>query len=237
MRRDIRARAAEVFGKYVVFSKAEFDAQNDDWQCFAFWGSEVAEAIQAAFGCCPREHLERLSGDGFVLVQTDADHQRFECYLRVGTEYHNAFTQSMQEGDESTWRRYEIQSGVVRIEASTQEAFVPQVVNYDLTGHISFTKGCYTGQEVVARLHYRGTSKRRTYLAQLPEAARAGDSVFVMDTEQSVGDIVNVENGESSLALVSATRTGAEQGLHLHAPDGPLITLQPLPYPLDDDKT
>ncbi|MCR9104020.1 MAG: hypothetical protein NXI15_01905 [Gammaproteobacteria bacterium] len=236
LRRDIRAHAAQVFGKYVVFSKARFDADNDDWQCLALWGPDVAQSIRHCFGDAPQGLYAQVSGEGFVVLQTNAEGTQFECYLQADSAHRQALEQTMSQADESEWRRQQINAGIVRIESSTQETLVPQVANYDLTGHISFSKGCYTGQEVVARLHYRGTSKRRTYLAQLPQAAQTGDSVYVQDSEQSVGDIVNVDNSPPCLALVSATRTGAAQGLRLGAPDGPPIELLPLPYSLDDEK-
>ena len=137
-------------------------------------------------------------------------------------------------GAESDWQALQIVKGIARIESATVEEFVPKTLNYDLTGHISFDKGCYTVQEVVARLHYRGTPKRRMYLATLPKSsadAMAGSPVFSNSPGQSVGNIINkVTLAESDLALVAATQTSVEQDLHLGDDQGPLLAIGDLPY-------
>jgi folate-binding Fe-S cluster repair protein YgfZ len=112
------------------------------------------------------------------------------------------------------------------------------MLNYDLTGHVSFTKGCYTGQEVVARMHYRGKPKRRLYRAQLAQGqASPGDALYADSSAQSVGNVAGAADtgdGGQSL-LVVATADGASAGLHLDGIDGPTLLLQPLPYSLDPD--
>jgi folate-binding protein YgfZ len=237
MRRDIRAGSSAVFGKYIIFSKAKLDATREDWIAVAVWGSESGKALAELFGEAPTRRFDVTRGEGFVLVQLDDQGQQFECYLHSAKRQAHlaAMASVMQAGTESAWQALQIASGIARIEAATVEEFVPQILNYDLTGHISFNKGCYTGQEVVARLHYRGKPKRRTYVAELPLAAScsAGAPVFAANSDQSVGNIVNccVANGKTH-ALVAATAGGVADGLHLDQPDGPPLKLGELPYPL-----
>jgi len=240
MRRDIRASAGATFGKYIIFSKAELDTGRDDWRVLACWGPDAAQALGGIFGGTPRERYSTHSGDDFVLVQMDADGQQFECYLRDEQEPKLAarMAEIMQLSSEDEWQALQISSGIGRIEAATVEAFVPQMLNYDLTGHISFTKGCYTGQEVVARLHYRGKSKRRMYLTELPEAeaATAGTALYSGGTKQSVGNVVNTARTEGRVvALVVATASGVENGLHLAGQDGTNLIIGELPYALQTD--
>ena len=143
----------------------------------------------------------------------------------------------MEASAEDEWHALQIVNGFARIEAATMTEFVPQTLNYDLTGHISFDKGCYTGQEVVARLHYRGTPKRRTYLAELPQLANTspGAEVYSASATQSVGNIVNaITTQDKTLALVTSTVTAANS-LRLNNPDGDLLTLGELPYSLAED--
>jgi folate-binding protein YgfZ len=232
MRRGIRQAAATAFGKYIVFSKASLDAENEERQVLGLWGADAAALLEKAFGRAPEGALSAHAGEGYTLVQVDASGRRFECYLDAAGSAALADA-SGTAGTEETWRRLEIDSGVARIEAETVEMFVPQVLNYDLTGHISFTKGCYTGQEVVARLHYRGTPKRRCFLADLPagNGCAPGSPVYAASGAQSVGDIVNIAGGER--ALVAATLTGVEAGLHLESPEGPALVTSLPPYPLE----
>jgi folate-binding protein YgfZ len=240
MRRDIRASSSATFGKYIIFSKAELDDQRDDWQVLACWGPDAAQALREIFGAAPTARFGTCSGGDFVLVQVDEDGQQFECYLdsKTNPQWLAQVDGLMQASDESTWQALEIANGMGRIEASTVEEFVPQMLNYDLTGHISFNKGCYTGQEVVARLHYRGKSKRRMYLAELPgaEPAAAGTPLFSTGTKQSVGSVVNSAISDGQLVgLVVATANGVENGLHLGAKGGPVLSIGELPYSLQSD--
>jgi len=240
MRRDIRASSSATFGKYIIFSKAELDDQRDDWQVLACWGPDAALVLREVFGAAPTARYGACSGDDYVLVQVDEGGQQFECYLdsKTNPQRLEQLTGLMRASDEPAWQALEVANGIGRIESSTVEEFIPQMLNYDLTGHISFNKGCYTGQEVVARLHYRGKSKRRMYLAELPgtEPVSAGTPLFSTGTEQSVGTVVNSASSDGQVVgLVVATANGVEKGLHLGAEDGPLLRIEELPYSLQTD--
>ena len=240
MRRDIRASAGTTFGKYIIFSKAELDAGRDDWQVLSCWGQDAAQALREIFGVAPAAPFAACSGEGFVLAQVDEGGQQFECYLDSETnpQWLTRIAELMQPSAEGAWQALEIANGIGRIEAATVEEFIPQMLNYDLTGHISFNKGCYTGQEVVARLHYRGKPKRRMYLAEIPgmESAAAGAPLFSTGTEQSVGNVVNSVLADGQVVgLVVATASGVENGLYLDAKDGPILSIGELPYSLQSD--
>ncbi|MEH6634532.1 MAG: hypothetical protein V7700_03390 [Halioglobus sp.] len=241
MRRDIVASSSAIFGKYIIFSKAQLDAGRDDWQVQACWGPDARQILHDIFGSAPGERFAASHGTGFVLVQVDHDGQQFECY------HNNSCTAQLQQlaataalATESQWQALQLHSGIGRVEAATVEAFIPQMLNYDLTGHINFNKGCYTGQEVVARLHYRGKSKRRMHLAELAteHPALAGTALYSSSSEQSVGNIVNsAADAEGRvMALAVTTQTGLDNGLHLGAVDGPTLSPRELPYSLDADQ-
>lgn len=235
MRREVREHAAGVLGKYIVFSRAELDAARDDWQVAAVWGPDAAALIGAVFGSAPGAAMACVSGADFTVVQTNDSATAFECYLGPDSPWSTALGQAVPETGEAAWRAAQIRAGLARIEAATADKFVPQVLNYDLTGHINFKKGCYTGQEVVARLHYRGTSKRRSFLATLPREAGAGDPVFDRSGEKNVGDVVNCAvEGDAIVALVSATTEAAASGLCLQPGGSAPLTLGELPYPVLD---
>jgi len=122
-----------------------------------------------------------------------------------------------------------------RISAATVEQFVPQMVNLEVVGGVNFQKGCYPGQEVVARSQYRGTLKRRAYVVQGPAAMRPGQEVFEeTDPAQPAGMVVLAgEHGGSFAALVELKIAAAEQGaLHLERADGPRLQVGALPYAL-----
>ena len=235
LRRDIRMNSSASFGKYIIFSKADIEDSREDWKPVGIWGTAAKEALTELFGEIPTERFGATAGEGYVLVQLDESGQQFECYLQETTAQDLLLRMGelMQLGTECEWQAAQITSGLPRIEAATIEEFVPQTLNYDLTGHINFKKGCYTGQEVVARLHYLGKPKRRTYVATLPAETNtsAGNPVFDATSGKNVGNIVNscVALGKTH-ALVAATTAGAGNGLQLDSTSGDPLLLGNLPY-------
>lgn len=141
------------------------------------------------------------------------------------------------------WQADDIAAGLPWISAATQDLFVPQTVNFELIGGVSFTKGCYPGQEIVARSHYLGKLKRRMFLGYISaQSAPAGElaavDIYHSDDPQPCGRIVNAAMDQDKIALLfESTLVSVQAGtLHVGALDGPIITLQPLPYSLPGDK-
>ncbi|CAN5671194.1 folate-binding protein YgfZ [soil metagenome] len=141
--------------------------------------------------------------------------------------------------DTGSWQWSEVRSGIVTLTTPLIEAFVPQMLNYESVGGVNFKKGCYPGQEVVARSQFRGTLKRRAYLVQADGAVAVGDEVFAGgDAEQPVGTVAQVapapDGGWS--ALISMQVAALEAGdLHAGTVSGPALRVEPLPYPLLED--
>lgn len=137
------------------------------------------------------------------------------------------------------WQWLEVRSGVTMLTQPLFELFVPQMLNYESVGGVNFKKGCYPGQEVVARSQFRGTLKRRTYLAHSTVSAEPGHDVFhASDLEQPCGTVVlSAENPQGGFDLLVSMQTSAADGqsLTIGQPDGPPLSLLPLPYPLLTD--
>ena len=198
-------------------------------------GTAGAQALREALGAVPAAAMDlqrvggvtviRLHGERFLLVAPSADAptlwERLAALLApVGT---------------ATWQWLDIVAGVPLVTAPTQDQFVPQMVNLELIGGVDFRKGCYTGQEVIARAQHRGKVKRRMFLAHVAaDAARAGDPVLAGgDAEASGGLVVNAapspEGGTDLLAVLQSATANAGN-LHLGTPEGPLLEVRPLPY-------
>ncbi len=138
------------------------------------------------------------------------------------------------------WRLLDVRSAIPVIEAATVEQFVPQMLNYEVVGGVDFRKGCYPGQEVVARSHYRGTIKRRMFLFETDAVASAGQEVFhSADPSQPAGMVVNaapLPGAAGSAALVEVKLAALESGqLQLGAADGAVLRLATLPYVLPNE--
>ncbi len=137
-----------------------------------------------------------------------------------------------------TWRWLEVESGIVAIEAAIVDRFVPQMVNFEIVGGVDFQKGCYPGQEVVARSQYRGTTKRRTFLFDCDELPEPGSDVFVGGTDvaidaEAAGTVANAapRPGGGASALVELRLGALDAGsVHLGSPSGPLLRRATLPY-------
>ena len=146
----------------------------------------------------------------------------------------------VEQASEANWIRQDIVSGIPSITSETQEAFVPQMVNLDLIGAVNFKKGCYPGQEVVARVHYLGKTKQRMFVLRLEsgEPVASGAKIFSpRQPDKAAGTVVRAvaTDGVSMLLAVLQTTTtvdGAE--LHLADPDGPELSLAELPYPIPE---
>lgn len=140
-------------------------------------------------------------------------------------------------GGNAAWQLAAIHAGVPQVTLATQEQFVPQMINFELLGGVNFKKGCYPGQEIVARSQYLGKLKRRTALASVANAAaRAGDEVFSMaDPEQPCGMVVNAApNGVGGADLLVEMKLAAlEEEVHLGSAAGAPLRFLTMPYALD----
>jgi folate-binding protein YgfZ len=139
-------------------------------------------------------------------------------------------------GDAETWRAGDLAAGMPWVGALTQDLFIPQTVNLDLVGGVSFTKGCYPGQEVVARSHYRGTVKRRMAYGIVANAPADGiaPGTDIYDStrpDEPCGRVVDSAKAPEADVLFETTLESLLAGqLRLGAPDGPTVSLRPLPY-------
>ncbi|MBS1157450.1 MAG: folate-binding protein [Proteobacteria bacterium] len=140
-------------------------------------------------------------------------------------------------GGQPLWQLSDIRAGIPWISAATQEEFVLQMANLDLIGAVSFTKGCYPGQEIVARTRYLGKVKRRMYrVSAARDVIAAGQDIFSPEMNgQPSGKILQASPTQTGHweALVVAQMSSLEHGLHLDNPAGPELTILPLPYAVE----
>jgi folate-binding protein YgfZ len=196
----------------------------------AAWLGEMAPA--AAWAVSP-------FADGFVVRLPDV--QATARWYWVGpAEAAQSVLSALPALPAAQWQWLDVMSGVPRIEVATADQFVPQMVNFEVVGGINFKKGCYPGQEVVARSQYRGTTKRRAFVLHADQAVASGQEVFSeADPGQPAGMIINVAPrpdgsgaGAGFSALVELKLSAAGTSLFAGAPDGPRLTLGALPYAL-----
>jgi hypothetical protein len=134
----------------------------------------------------------------------------------------------------------DVASGVPTVSAATAEMFVPQMLNYESIGGVSFKKGCYPGQEVVARSQFRGSLKRRTFLSRTPTKLEPGQEIFSGDeTDQPVGVVVQAADrpdpDKACLALLCLQISADLSNLRVQGATDDVIEIIELPYPLLKD--
>jgi hypothetical protein len=137
--------------------------------------------------------------------------------------------------DPEVWRWLEVASALPRVVGATVEQFVPQMINLEVVGGVNFQKGCYPGQEIVARSQYRGTVKRRAFVATAEFPMQPGQAIVdAADPDQPAGQVVlaAAPAGVQPAALIELKLAAAEAELHAGAADGPRLQLGALPYAL-----
>ncbi|MCI0400412.1 MAG: folate-binding protein [Gammaproteobacteria bacterium] len=133
------------------------------------------------------------------------------------------------------WALLDILSGIPTITPATADAFLPQMLNFHALGALSFDKGCFPGQEVIARVRYRGAFKRRTYLGHVDMRAvpDPGDGLFAKKTSEPIGQVLNAQphpDGGISMLAVIEIEAAMSGEARLHGQEGPTVHIQPLPY-------
>jgi folate-binding protein YgfZ len=205
---------------------------------FGAGGTGAAVAVRAALGSCPAPGRATGTAAGTTVGFPDG---RILVVAAIGAPARQALRAHARAVPPDTWRWLGVRAGIAQIGAATQDLFVPQTANWDLVDGVSFHKGCYTGQEIIARTQYLGRLKERMHLFHLDgappaAAARIYGAAF---GDQACGTVVNAaaapEGGSDLLAVVQMSALAAPP-LRLSAPDGPLLEIRPLPYPVADAK-
>jgi tRNA-modifying protein YgfZ len=215
---------------FVLRAKCELRDASAEFPLYGLAGLHATAWLAAAAPGSAWARRER-EGLGAIRLPDAAGTARYLCTVRAAPP--------LSPLPLEAWRWLEVASGVARIELATVEQFVPQMLNYDLLGGVDFQKGCYPGQEVVARSQYRGSIKRRSFLFATDAAASAGEDVFhADDPTQPAGKIVNAAPqpagvAPGSLALVELKLAALAGGsLHLGGPQGASLRQVELPYVL-----
>ena len=178
---------------FIMRSKVTLNNVSDDTVKLGISGANAEQALSAFFSAIPAQALALSHNEYGTLIRLSGPLPRFEivCNTDTAKRIWSELKKTCQPVGKAAWEWLEIQAGIPDIALSTQEEFVPQMVNLDCLNGINFKKGCYTGQEIVARTHYLGKVKRRTHLLHLatPEPAQAGMDL-VTDKQEVVGKVV-----------------------------------------------
>lgn len=232
---DLAAPLAKRLAMFVLRAKVKVADLSESGRCVGVAGAGAGHAVRAALGAAPEPgHGVQAGGtsiaatpDGRILVFAPADRAddaagRLAAHARAIPV--------------AAWHRLAIRAGIPAITRATQDLFVPQSANWDLLGGINFRKGCYPGQEIVARMQYLGRLKERLFAFHVDAPPPAPGTPVYGATfgDQACGTVVNAapapDGGSDLLAVVQWAAATADSALHVGAAGGPVLAPRALPY-------
>ena len=231
---DVLPAVLKRLSMFVLRAKCKLSDASADVPLWGLAGPSAQALLGADASASPWARVTSSGADVVSLPAAQLNGSRVARWLWAGAQ-----APELPALDAGIWAGLEVHSGVARVVAATAEQFVPQMVNLELVDGVSFSKGCYPGQEVVARSQYRGTLKRRMQLVYSPAALAPGQEVFNdADPGQPAGLVVLAGSlpGLGPSALVELKLAALQSGgLHAGAADGPRLQLGALPYALPSE--
>ncbi len=224
--------------KYAVFSKSRLTDESAAWARF---GLSQADHALASLGLdLPAEMDSVVRTETFIALRVSPGRAELWVPVEQADALRNSLATQLQHADLNDWLLGQIRAGIGQVMPQTRELFIPQMLNLQAVGGVSFKKGCYTGQEIVARMQYLGKLKRRLYrlsvnAAELPEP---GTALFSPSHNSSIGEVVIAAKADQSIELLAVLQAeAADSGeVCVGSLEGPGVQLLDLPYSLDRDR-
>ncbi|PPC93463.1 MAG: folate-binding protein YgfZ [Methylotenera sp.] len=227
---------------FVMRSKVDIQDVSDSIIKMGLNGPQAPALLQKLFSELPQNDYDLVNLENGTLIKLPGLAPRYE--ILTSPDQAQAIWSMLKQGatpvGASAWDWLEIQAGIPEVNVQTQEAFVPQMLNLDALQAINYKKGCYTGQEIVARTHYLGKVKRRTQLAHISGETMPQLNDDVVDVnDQAVGKIVRVapalganadHQGFDCLVECRLENVGQDTVHWNHIP----LTFKTLPYALEE---
>ena len=227
---------------FVMRADVTLEDVTDNFVRIGISGEPAVEELATVVAAVPAEIDQVTHTADISLLRVPGVRPRFEVYVSAQQAARQLWDSLNVRGapvGESAWRLLEILAGLPTVFAATSELFVPQMANLQLVNGVSFKKGCYPGQEIVARMEYLGTLKRRMFAGRIEtdEQVAPGDALYTVEGPgQAAGRIVDAQphpdGGQAALAII---QIGAAEtaDLHLGSSGGPAFSMSTLPYPFE----
>lgn len=236
---------------FIMRSDVRIDDTGDAFGVAGITGTAGARALpdRIARWAETAEVDDAAGFEDMTIARVPGTHRRFIVtgpMARVAAVASSGADEEARQASPRAWRLADIRAGVVRITARTSDAFLPQMLNLDHLGAVSFEKGCYVGQEIVARTQHLGRVKRRAYVGRTAACAAVGDPIVddAQNGAPKVGEVVSVESspgGGGMACAVLGTASAHSPGLRVGRSDGPPIRVRPpdymMPRQSGDDRT
>jgi folate-binding protein YgfZ len=222
---------------YVMRSKVKLNDASDRLVRLGVAGTDARDLLTKLVTTPPQDNMALVRQDDLSVIRLDATRYQVVLPAAQAPAAWSALAAHARPVGAQRWRWLDIRAGIAWITRRTQEQFVPQMTNFDRIGALSYGKGCYPGQEIVARMHYLGKLKRRMYLAHVAgtNPPQPGDELFgATFGEQSCGMIVNAEaapeGGYDVLAVLQIE--SLKDDIHIGSMSGITLAILDQPYTL-----
>jgi folate-binding protein YgfZ len=224
--------------KYAVFSKSKLTDESAAWVRFGLMNADPA---LTGLGLeLPAETDSVVRNDTLIAIRVSPGRAELWVPAEQGDAVRNQLAATLEQTDLNEWLLGQIRAGIGQVMPQTRELFIPQMLNLQAVGGVSFKKGCYTGQEIVARMQYLGKLKRRLYRLSLAtsEMPAPGTPLFSPSHNSSIGEVVIAAKADQTVELLAVLQAEAadSEDVHLGALEGPHLQLLDLPYTLDRDR-
>jgi tRNA-modifying protein YgfZ len=236
---DIRDTILKRLQLFILRSKVSARDATDEKVRLVLAGPDVHAAVIEAGLLLPDGIMSTAANEQGLTVRIGVDKVVLVLQPAKAPTIWEALARHARPVGAPVWDWLRLSNGIPMITAATQEEFVPQMINWEVLGGVSFQKGCYPGQEIVARTQYLGKLKRRMYLAHVESAdsPKPGDALFTPDMQgQASGMVVNAapapEGGFDLLAVAQIDSVTTHQPIRWKSADGPPLTLKAQPYTL-----
>lgn len=225
--------------KYAVFSKATLSDASSDWVRFGIQEGTANALAQLGISLPEEPNAVARQGDALFIRVSPG---RAEAWVPAGQgdALRASLATVLAQSPLEAWLLGQVRAGIGQVFGPTHEMFIPQMLNLQAVGGVSFKKGCYTGQEIVARMQYLGKLKRRQYRLAMAEGElpTPGTPLFSPVHSSAVGEVVLAAPAGPGVELLAVLQgDAAEQGqIHLGDAQGPRLAVLDLPYELDRDR-
>jgi folate-binding protein YgfZ len=191
----------DVLAKYIVFSKAEISLVSMAGKVIGLFGEDENKSLAGLFSELPMLENSAVCREDYIALRLPARQSRYQI-VSLNEKGQTLLARTLEQLEPATvaeWETLDIEVGIVHIRQQDSEQFTPQLLNYDISGAIDFKKGCYTGQEIVARMFYRSTAKKRLYLLSSAIKINATDTVSYSEAGvDKTADILRFANDSDS---------------------------------------
>jgi folate-binding protein YgfZ len=229
---DLLAATQKRLQMFVMRSKVTIADLTSSHAAIGVAGPNAAAALTHAGLPDPTHPLEAAAFADGVVIRLDATRYTIVVASAAAAALWSRLAEKARAAGTPAWHWLDIQAGLPLITDATREAFIPQMTNFDKIGGVSFHKGCYPGQEIVARTQYLGKVKRHLYRIHAADVIAVGAAIFAPENpEHPCGMVANAApapaGGYDALAVVQENFVAAND-LVLGAPDGQPISIEPI---------